>query len=143
MKRFIGIVLATLMSATVAVAQDSKVEGFRVLETKIVDASMHGNLAELDKLLADDYVSVDLSGRIRSRAEIMKDYKSGSIAISSVRSEPQTVRQYGSIAIVVGFITLSGNDHGKDISGKYAFTRVYKESSGVWRAVSFEATPAK
>jgi hypothetical protein len=143
MKKFIGIVLATLMSATVAVAQDSNLEGFRVLESKIMDASMHRNSAELDKLLAADYVSIDIAGHIRSRSEIIRDSTSGSIAVTSVHSEPQTVRQYGPIAIVVGFITLAGTNHGKDISGKYAFTRVYKNDAGTWRAVSFESTPVK
>jgi hypothetical protein len=143
MKNLIGVTLALLMSVSVATAQDVKLDGFKVLESKILEASMHGDSAKLDILLADDYVSIGASGHIRSRAEIIKAYTSGSLKVPSAHSEPKTIRQYGSIAIVVGLLTMAGTDNGKDISGRYAFTRVYKNDSGKWRAVSFEATPIK
>jgi hypothetical protein len=38
---------------------------------------------------------------------------------------------------------MSGKDGNDDISGRYAFTRVYKKDAGEWRAVSFQATPVK
>jgi Domain of unknown function (DUF4440) len=57
--------------------------------------------------------------------------------------EKITVRQYDDFTIVVGLVTVEGKEGDRDISGRYAFTRVYKNNSGEWQAVTFQATPVK
>jgi ketosteroid isomerase-like protein len=104
---------------------------------------MTRDVAELGSLLASDYTSVGVSGHIRSRAEVLQAYSSGRLVMSAAQTGKMTVRQYGDIAIVVGLITVSGKDGSTDISGQYAFTRVYKRDAGKWIAVSFQATPVR
>src|SRR5678816_2517618 len=38
------------------------------------EAQIHGNKAELQRLVADDYTLVNSSGRIQSKAELIADY---------------------------------------------------------------------
>ena len=143
MKTVIAIALSLLMFVPIALAQGTAEQIFRELENRISHAVITKDASEMNKLFASDYTSVGVSGQIRSRAEIIEAYSSGRLAISTAQTEKITVRQYGDIAIVVGFITVSGKDGGTDISGRYAFTRVYKRDSSEWRAVSFQATPVR
>jgi ketosteroid isomerase-like protein len=143
MKTSIVIGLTLLISVSLAFAQDAPEKVFRDLENQIAHAVIAKDAAQLNKLYASDYVSVGGTGQIWSRAEIVEACVSGRRAIRDAQIEKITVRQYPDTAIVVGFFTMSGKDGDKDISGRYVFTRVYKKESAEWRAVSFQATPAK
>ena len=143
MKNCIATILALIVFVPAAVSADSPDRVFRDLEGRISHAVITRDVTEMTKLFADDYTSVGISGQIRSRAEIIEAYSSGRLAISAVQTGTITVRQYGDIAIVIGFVTVSGKDGGTDISGRYAFTRAYRRDSSGWRAISFQATLAK
>jgi ketosteroid isomerase-like protein len=131
------------MCVPLAIAADMPEQPFRNLETRISHAVVSRDVNEMNKLFASDYTSVGVSGQIRSRAEIIEMYSSGRLSISASKTERITVRQYGDTAIVVGFVTVSGKEGDEDISGQYAFTRVYRRISGAWQAVTFEATLVK
>jgi hypothetical protein len=143
MRRGIAIVLSLLMFVPLAIAQKPAEQVFVDLENRISHAVITRNAGEMNKLFASDYTSVGVSGQIRSKAQTVEAYSSGRLVISAAKFEGITVRQYGDIAIVVGFITISGKEGDTDISGRYAFTRVYKRESGEWLAVSFVATLVK
>lgn len=143
MKSVIAIALTLLISVSLAVAEDTPDQVFRDLENRISHAVMTKDTAEMNRLFASDYTSIGVSGKIRSRAEVIEAYSSGKLAIATAQTGKITVRQYGDIAIVVGLITVSGKEGSTDISGQYAFTRVYKRDAGKWLAVSFQATPVR
>jgi ketosteroid isomerase-like protein len=143
MKTGIAIILCLLMFVPIASAEGAADQIFRELENRISHAVITKDATEMNKLFASDYTSVGVSGHIRSRAEVIEAYSSGRITISTAQTGKLTVRQYGDIAIVVGVITVSGKEDSTDISGQYAFTRVYKRDAGKWLAVSFQATPVK
>jgi uncharacterized protein (TIGR02246 family) len=131
------------VAAVAAVANDTPEKTFRDLEDQISHAVMTKDASAMSSLFASDYTSVGVSGHIRSRAEVIEAYTSGRLAIRKAKTGQITVRQYGDFAIVVGQITVSGKEGSKDISGQYAFTRVYKQDSGKWLALSFQATPVR
>jgi ketosteroid isomerase-like protein len=143
MKVTLALALTLLIFVSLAAAQATPEKLFRDLENQIAHAVIAKDAAQLNKLYASDYVSVGGTGQIWSRAEIVEACVSGRRAIRDAQIEKITVRQYGDNAIVVGFFTMSGKDGDKDISGRYAFTRVYKRDFGEWHALSFQATPVK
>jgi ketosteroid isomerase-like protein len=143
MKRAIAVVLILLAAVQFGIAGDTDEQVFRDLENRISHAVMTRDVAEMGSLFASDYTSVGVSGHIRSRAEVIEAYSSGRLAIASAQTGNMTVRGYGDLAIVVGLITVSGKEGSTDISGQYAFTRVYKRDASKWLAVSFQATPVK
>jgi hypothetical protein len=140
MKSVMALALTLLLSVSLVFAEEKPDKAFRELEDRITHAVVTKDAGEMNKLFASDYVSVGVSGQIRSKAEIIDAYTSGKLAITSAQTEKITVRQYKDFAIVVGFVTVAGKDGSRDISGRYAFTRVYKNDTDEWHAVSFEAT---
>jgi uncharacterized protein (TIGR02246 family) len=142
-KNAVAISLMLLTFISFAVPEDAPEQVFRDLENQIAQAVMTRNASAMSSLFTSDYMSVGVSGRIRSRAEIIDASLSGQLAISKVQTGKITVRLYGDTAIVVGLITVFGKDGSKDISGQWAFTRVYQRESGKWVAASFQATPVK
>jgi len=140
-KNAVAVALALMIS--VALAENSDEQVFRDLENRISHSVMTRDVAEMGSLFASDYTSVGVSGHIRSKTEVIEAYSSGRLAIATAQTGKMTVRQYGDVAIVVGLLTVSGKEGSTDISGQYAFTRVYKRDAGKWLAVSFQATPVK
>lgn len=138
-----AVALTLVILVSLAPAQKPPETLFRDLENKIAHAFITKDATQLNKLLTSDYVSVGGSGQMWSRAEIIDAFVSGRRAVSAPEIGKITVRQYADTAIVVGFFAMSGKDGDKDISGRYAFTRVYRKDAGEWRAVSFEATPVR
>lgn len=120
MKNSISIALALLISVSLALAHETPEKVFLDLENRIAHAVIAKDGAELNKLYTSDYVTVGSTGQIRSKAEVIDAVTSGRRAVSAVQIEKITVRQYGDTAIVVGFLTMSGKDGDKDISGHYA-----------------------
>jgi ketosteroid isomerase-like protein len=143
MKNAIAIALTLLIAVLLALADETPEKVFLDLENRIAHAVIAKDGAELNKLYTSDYVTVGSTGLIRSKAEVIDAVTSGRRAVSAAQIEKITVRQSGDTAIIVGFLTMSGKDGDKDMSGRFAFTRVYRRESGEWHAVSFQATPAK
>jgi uncharacterized protein (TIGR02246 family) len=143
MKSAIAIALTLLISVSAVLAEDPPEKLFRDLENQIAHAVIAKDADQLNKLYATDYTSVGGAGQIWSKTEIIDACTRGQRIISAAQIEKITVRLYTDTAIVVGFLTMSGKDGNRDISGRYAFTRVYRKESGEWRAVSFQATPVK
>jgi uncharacterized protein (TIGR02246 family) len=139
----VAVALTLMISVALAFAENSDEQVFRDLENRISHAVMTRDVAEMGSLFASDYTSVGVSGHIRSKTEVIEAYSSGRLAIATAQTGKMTVRQYGDVAIVVGLLTVSGKEGSTDISGQYAFTRVYKRDAGKWLAVSFQATPVK
>jgi hypothetical protein len=143
MKHAIAIALTLLISVSLALSEETPEKLFLDLENRISHAVMTKDATEMNKLFASDYTSVGVYGKIRLKAEVIEASSSGRLAISAAQVDKLTVRQYGDIAIVVVFITVSGKDGATDVSGRYANTRVYKRDSGEWHALSFQATLVK
>jgi hypothetical protein len=143
MKSVIAFAVILLISISPVFAEEQSDKIFRQLEDRVTHAVVTKDAAEMNKLFANNYVSVGVSGQIRSKTEVIDAYTSGKLAIASAQTEKITVRQYNDIAIVVGFVSVAGKDGDRDISGRYAFTRIYKSDSGEWHAVSFQATLVK
>jgi ketosteroid isomerase-like protein len=143
MKCAIAVALILLAAVQFGIAGDTDEQVFRDLENRISHAVMTRDVAEMGSLFASDYTSVGVSGHIRSKSEVIEAYSGGRITIATAQTGKLTVRQYGDMAVVVGLITVSGKEGSTDISGQYAFTRVYKRDAAKWLAVSFQATPVR
>jgi len=143
MKNRFLLVLVFLFSLPFAQAITSSKATFEALENRISHAVVSRDVAEMNTLFAADYMSVGVTGKVRSRAEIVEAYSKGTLKLSESHPEVASVREYGDMAIVVGYVTVIGKDGEIDISGRYAFTRVYRREASQWKAVSFQATPVK
>jgi len=110
------------------------------IERERNEAIIRGDAAALDRLTSDDYTFITLRGELRTKAEIVRGFKSGSFHYDSRQISDLNVRIYGSAAVVTGRSNQKGRENGKDYSGDYLFTRVYSKQGGHWRTVALQTT---
>ena len=103
-------------------------------------AIIKGDAAALERMTTDDYTFITLRGELRTKAEIVQGFRSGSFHYDSREISDLNVRVYGSTAVVTGRSNQKGREDGKDYSGDYRFTRVYSKQGGQWRTVALQAT---
>jgi len=115
-------------------------EEIRSLEHERNVAIVNGDAAALDRMTSDDYTFITLRGELRTKAEIVKGFRSGSFKYESQTISDLKVRVYGDTAIVTGRSSQRGKENGKDYSGDYRFTRVYVKQKGQWVTVALQTT---
>ena len=103
-------------------------------------AIISGNANALDRMTSNDYTFITLRGELRTKAEIIQGYKSGSFHYDSREISELNVRVYGNFAVVTGRSNQKGRENGKDYSGDYRFTRVYARQGGRWQTVALQTT---
>ncbi len=118
----------------------SAVESIRLLEEERNQAILHGDAAALERMTSDDYTFITLRGEMRTKAEIVRDFRSGAIKYQSREISDLNIRVYGDSAVVTGRATQKGMENGKDYSGDYWFTRVYVNQHGRWITVALQTT---
>ena len=125
-----------------ASAQDAKVQQeIKKLEEERNQAILKGDFAVIERMTSDDYTFVTLRGEMRTKAEIVSGFKSGSFKYQSRTISDLNVRVYGDAAVVTGKSIQKGSENGKDYSGDYWFTRVYTKQDGRWVTVALQTTP--
>jgi uncharacterized protein (TIGR02246 family) len=141
-------VYAGMLSIQVAAAQDNAtasrdaaaVKEIKQLEEARNQAILRGDAAALARMTADDYTFITLKGELRTKADIVKGFSSGSFTYQSRSISDLKIRVYGEAAIVTGRSVQEGTENGKDYSGNYRFTRVYVKQHGAWKTVALQTT---
>ncbi|MDP9112677.1 MAG: nuclear transport factor 2 family protein [Acidobacteriota bacterium] len=110
------------------------------LEHDWSQASLKRDLATLDKIMADDWVSIDFQGRTSSKSETIANLKSGLPATQAAGIGEMKVRVFGDSAIVTGSDTEKSSVKGKDVVDKYLWTDVFVKRDGRWQAVASQST---
>jgi len=134
---FYGYGFAQTQGSRAALSAEQEI---RSLEEARNQAIVHGDAAALERMTADDYTFITLRGELRTKAEIVKGFQSGSFKYDSREISDLKIRVYGDTAVVTGRSTQKGRENGKDYSGDYRFTRVYVKQNGRWVTVALQAT---
>jgi len=142
------VILAILASIQVAVAQGASatsrdaavVKQIEHLEEARNQAILKSDAASIEKMTSDDYTFITLKGELRTKAEIVKGFSSGSFKYESRTISDLKVRVYGDTAVVTGRSIQKGVENGKDYSGDYWFTRVYVKQNNAWMTVALQTT---
>jgi ketosteroid isomerase-like protein len=150
MKSFTLIAAAVLALVTYADAQRNRAPSVSLdagtkdeileLEKERNRAIISGDAVALERMTSDDYTFITLRGELRTKAEIVQGFKSGSFHYDSREISDLNVRVYGNTAIVTGRSIQKGKENGKDYSGDYRFTRVYVKQDGRWQTVALQTT---
>ena len=133
----------TLMAGQSPSITSSAEKEIRALEEERNQAILHGDAAALERMTSDDYTFITLRGELRTKAEIVKGFRSGSFKYESRTISDLKVRVYGDTAVVTGRSSQQGKENGKDYSGYYRFTRVYVKQKGQWVTVALQTTPIR
>lgn len=105
-------------------------------------AQLHSDVAELQRLLADDYVLYNSQGKVEGKAEFIRDY--AGMKLQPFKVEDETIRGFGDAAVLAGVATLSGTDiaSGEAFSVRLRFADVWRKRDGRWQVTFTQATRA-
>ncbi len=99
-----------------------------------------GDTKAYGRIVGDDYVFTNQDALVRTKAQMVSAYDSGSLKYESVKFDEIKVHAYGDTAVVTGRQTVKAQDNGKDISGQFRYTRVYVKRQGRWQLVATQVT---
>jgi hypothetical protein len=100
-------------------------------------ALIAGNLAELSRIFADDYIQYDETGRPSTKQEILNHLKSGSIRYISMVSTGRKIRLLGrDVAIVHGSEEDEVEQAGKRFPVRYIYMDAVMKRNGEWQIVA-------
>jgi len=153
MKRMLAVAALTMAVLSLALGQmtskkanysyqkDDNVEKAVIqIEEELRVAISKNDTKAYGRIVGDDYVFTNQDGVIRTKAQMVAAYDSGSIKYESVKFDELKVHAYGDTAVVTGRNTSKGQDSGKDISGVFRYTRVYVKLQGRWQLVATQST---
>ncbi len=106
------------------------------VDTQRANAYINGDVATLDRIVADDCSYVHPSGKVETKAELLAGFKAQDRKYKSIKRDDVVVRIYGNTAIVTGRNTISAEYQGKTYDVQNRFTRVYVKESARWRLVA-------
>ncbi len=101
------------------------------------DAMAKRDVAALERILSDDWISAGFEEGVGTKAQFLADLKSGDYALSSTVVHEMNVRAYGNAAVVVThYTTVKEQYKGKDISGSYRTIDTWVKRGGRWQCVA-------
>jgi ketosteroid isomerase-like protein len=89
----------------------------------------------LEKTLADEWVANN-DGQVVKKAQSLAELKSGAYKVESLSLSDMKALVLGETAVVLGVATEKSSNKGKDTSGQYRWTDVFKKRDGRWQCVS-------
>jgi ketosteroid isomerase-like protein len=161
MKILIGSVFAFLICAFCVFPQHEKQtmeQTVKTIDRELSAAIMKGDVATVDRILAEDYVEVTAQGVLQNKADIMAFVRTRAAAPKAISVGPEISLQetklsvYGDIAVWVGLrITKyqhmdyqvapgSGQLPPPDITNRERFMKVYVRRAGRWQMVASQTT---
>jgi len=153
MKRMLAVAALTMAASSLALGQmtgkkanysnqkgNSVEQAVMQMEEALRAAITKSDTKAYERLVADDYVFTNQDAVVRTKAQVMSAYDSGSLKYESVKFDEIKVHPYGDTAVLTGRSTLKGQDNGKDIGGQFRYTRVYVKRQGRWQLVATQLT---
>jgi ketosteroid isomerase-like protein len=112
-----------------------------LLEEQWRNAVLTGNVAVMNGLLADDYISISSNGTLQSKEDTLTRMRGGRWHITAIELSDSKVRFYGSTALVTSFAHVTGTNAEGEAIGDFRYTHVYaRNAQGKWKIVSAESS---
>lgn len=99
------------------------------------EAQVHGNRAELERLVADDYTLVNSTGRVQNKAELIKDYTTPGYKIEPFKILEPVEKWWSDGAVMGGVVNLKGVDGGKPFAVTLRFADIWAKRAGKWQVI--------
>jgi len=123
----------------VASDQPTDVEG---TEFRYFASLVTGNLEQLERVLADDFLVVDVfAGAVVDRTAFLGAIRDGLVAFERAQVIERETRRYGDVAVVVGRSELAGRFAGERFLVNSRYTHVLvRNGDGTWRLAGAQGT---
>jgi ketosteroid isomerase-like protein len=105
-------------------------------------ATLGKDAAALDRLLHDGLTYSHSNGRTQSKADVMASVTGGKSSVTGMDFGDQTVRVYGSTALVKGIVDVHSSKGGVDSTAHLDILHVWIKGPQGWQMVARQATQA-
>jgi ketosteroid isomerase-like protein len=103
-------------------------------------AQVKSDKAELERLLAPDYVLQNSAGQVQDKTGFIADQLAPGYRLEPFRIEEPVEKVMGDVALLGGVATLNGTDGGKAFTVRLRFMDVWQKRGGQWKVVFSQAT---
>lgn len=108
------------------------VDDIKQFERAVGDAMVARDIEKLNQTYADDWATVDSSGKIVDKQSLLSDFKSGKHNLVSFENGPIDVQVLGNVAVVQASVSEKRLRDGKDISGEFVYMDLLERRAGKW-----------
>ena len=105
------------------------------LDTEYQQAVKTNNVAEMDRILADDFVLVTGDGTVYTKPDLLNEAAHKRMNYERQEDSNRTVRIWGDTAVVTALLWAKGTDRGEPFDYKVWFSDIYVRTSTGWRYV--------
>ena len=105
-----------------------------------LQAHLKGDVAQLEHLMAAEYLQITDTGRLRTKAEVLASFQSATRQWMHATSDEYRIRIYESAAVVFGRWQAAGTNNGYafDYVARYISMWVWRDNR--WQIVSDQST---
>jgi ketosteroid isomerase-like protein len=132
---FVASLLSGCVSPESGIRSDPA-SALRHLDQERIQAQIGADAAALDRLYAEDFIGIGPSGTVRTKAQVIADFTSGTLRFQSITTDEVRWRIYGNTAVETGRSTMIGQDRGKAVPRDNRFTRVWVGRQHRWQLVA-------
>jgi ketosteroid isomerase-like protein len=111
------------------------------LERSRQDAFVRGDVDALDRATADDYTTINGTGKLSAKPQMMQNLRQARTKVLSVTLGDLKARVYGDVAVLTGDYRDVNVREGVKRETHALFTRVFVRTGGQWQAVAYQQTP--
>lgn len=139
-------ILLTLAMGVVHIPSSGKpqtssvVQQLSQIEQRLANAVVERDLQTYSSLLAPDWTTIDLAGRVLTKSQVMEELASKERRIESATIDEIRVRELGEVAVVTGRTTATGSYQGQRATVELRFTDVFVRRDGRWQVVASQGT---
>ena len=146
MKRTLALIVIVVTGCLSASAparakkSDTVAEQLRQIEQRLIKAAVEMDVETYSNFLADDWTTIDLTGHVLTKAQVVQEFSSKKRRIESGVIDDVAVRELGGVAVVTGRSTLTGTYENKSVTVVLRFTDVFVKRNGRWQVVASQGT---
>ena len=116
-------------------------EEVKQLERDRQDAFIRGDIEALDRATAADYTTINGTGRLSTKPQMMQNLRQAKTKVLSVKLDDLKVRIYGDTAVLTGDYRDVNVREGVQRETHALFIRIFVRNRGRWEAVAYQQTP--
>jgi ketosteroid isomerase-like protein len=140
MKKLIAFIVLACIGVGVSAAQPPKasqdpadISAIRQLEQDMGDAMVRVDVDRLSQIYADDFATVGRSGKVITKADLVKDFESFHDKLESFENGPIDVQVFGNVAVANGSVSEKRIRDGKNASGEFLWMDLLEKHDGKWQ----------
>lgn len=128
-------------AAPIVSSPEEIAKSIQKLESDLRIATMKGEASWFEQYLAENYVETDASGKVSTRADIIKLYRNSQPEYDSWNLSEGTAQSFhGNTVILTGKLDVEGKVEGKSVSGSFRFIRVWVKDGLDWKLAAEQMT---